>query len=979
MADIPLTPRPEVRSSANPQPLQVTARPVDQGAGIRPADNSALTGLVNGLSAFNPALERWRQIDDINQTQNAETAGRAAAQKDKSGLPLDLNPAPDAGFQGTYNSIYRNAYRKGIVERAAAEAKLDILSKYNDAKTAPGFNLEQFLKEHRGAHLSGLDNDMAAHMGESLRPLEDGLRHDFESTVRLKNLDIARTQNIMASLQNNVTADDPAAIAQKYREQVLPTILGNGKTKKEGAQYLLGHLIDLSTKVGGRPEIFDTLLNEKDDAGFTIASANPELQTHIIAARQHAEQLQEKRVHEGAQEGIALKLKEMDDRVSKDPNSVTFDELLQHMGKNNVFQTGHEVVSYWNHIRQAQLQQAGQDDLFRLAGKGLLMTVSEKDQKATMGLLTQGEVGGIRQAIESGDTSSIGLIASNLIKKHEVAGSTVPSEAIKNMFEFVGKSTPTGDKAPPMFDAAYEVYRSMKDKPILRDSYFDEKTRKVLEAYGFARDAGEPGAAYRSAYETVSPEAERRAEAFRHTPEFTDKTGKVTKEVTGSSWWPRMLGGNGRPDNAGELKAWAQNYSMEFLKRNPQATEEQALEETNRAAARQFALDSTTGIAVRVPPGESPQAAQEAISAYTKKLIADNGIDKLGSGWNVMLTPSNIEQGRYIAQVAFNGAPQHLIGEVKMSDLVEQHRRDTHWLPQDASLLKQAELAMNGGQPLQDSPALTTALAKARMLKTAGPLVQRIQDYELRSAANVLASRPMLEIEPDTSALFKDNRMLKTDPKQTVSSAQRLLDSSNGGSTGLAASLITMGEAVALRAYDDPAKGAGKNIGMGYNLNANKATAERDLRSAGVPQDVIPGVLNGTLPLSPEQAERLTMVAVGRYETTAAAQVNATVPRLWERLQPQQRAVLTDIAYQTGDVGQFKKALSALVSGDAAKFNEESKVHYTNRKGERVEDVRRNALRASMLQGSAYWQSVLKNAGSQPSGPLDSVALNSPQ
>jgi GH24 family phage-related lysozyme (muramidase) len=329
-------------------------------------------------------------------------------------------------------------------------------------------------------------------------------------------------------------------------------------------------------------------------------------------------------------------------------------------------------------------------------------------------------------------------------------------------------------------------------------------------------------------------------------------------------------------------------------------------------------------------------------------------------------------QGTYRVSTSFNGAPVSFIGEVKMSDLIDQHKRDTMWLPEDAGLLKAAQLGFASGKPFSD-PGLPAAVAKARMLRVQPELVKQIEDEQLKHARDTLSALPRLGGPVDTGSLYKTDRV-QNDPRMTVSSAQRFLNAANGGSTGLAASLVTMGEGVMLQAYDDPAQGAGRNIGTGYNLKANAATAERDLKSAGVPQERIPGVLAGTEKLSPEQSDRLTLVAVGRHEAAAQAAVDGVQAGLWQRLQPQQRAVLTDINFQVGNVGRFTKAIGSLVSGDMEAFKDNSRVWYTNRDGKKVEDTRRNALRNAMLSGPVFWQSVLQRSGSQPSSQLDAVA-----
>ncbi len=978
MADISLNQRPQVGSTSKPVGYDAAARTVDQGSTIQRAVDPDLQGLVTGLQSFNPALAKFSQTAEVRQHAEesaAQTAGHAAAERAKGGFPIDQSPPPDAGFAGTFQSIYEGAYRQGIVERGADAARSQTVAEFNDAKNLPGFDIDQFIAQHRAANMQGLDDPMAIAMGTHLDKLENSLRQDWDG-IRLKRLDEVRESNISASLRNQVTADDPGAAVRTYREQVLPVIEGMGKTKKEGAQYLLRHLINLSDKNRGLPELFDSLVTDKDAAGMTVFDANPELQTHIQRARHAAMEQRDREVHDSAQDGNLHQLKQMDEQLAKDPHSFEFErDISANIGKNSVFTSNAEGLAYWNKILRAQGDTDQQNNLLRLAAGGQLFMADEKDQKAVMKSLTGSVVSGLSDSISRNDVGAVAGLSGALIDAHRAAGSNVPSEPIKQMFQYIGQAAPGKDgQRTALFSSAAEVYRALEAKPELRNAYFDEDGRKVMAAYTQAVAGGaEPTEAYKSAYAAVSPEAKAREEAFRKTPEFQEKLQKATKWVTGSSFWPQILGGNGRPDNGGTVVAAAQEFALNFVRRNPNATDDDVQNATKAHIAESMVLDGNTHVAVSVPPGASPEVTQQAVTAYTGKLIEQNHIKDRDAGWGITMIPSNINQGTYRVATSFNGSAVHFIEEVKMSDMVAQHRKDTMFLPEDAAVLKNAQVAMASGTAYND-PKLAMVVAKARQLGVQPDVVKQIEAQQVKHAKDTLSSLPRTDFAVDTANLYRNDR-IQLSPKITTDTSQRFLNSSNGGSTGLAASLITQGEGVVYRAYDDPAQGAGKNIGTGYNLKANKDNAPRDLRMAGVPAERIPGIIDGSQSLSPEQSDRLTLLAVGRYETLAQSQVDGVQKGLWTRLQPQQRAVLTDIAYQTGDVGQFKKAIGSLVAGDVPGFQAASKVYYTNRQGVKVEDVRRNALRNAMLSGTSYWQSVLMRSGSQPSNQIDAVKV----
>lgn len=222
------------------------------------------------------------------------------------------------------------------------------------------------------------------------------------------------------------------------------------------------------------------------------------------------------------------------------------------------------------------------------------------------------------------------------------------------------------------------------------------------------------------------------------------------------------------------------------------------------------------------------------------------------------------------------------------------------------------------------------------------------------------------------------------DTKSTASLARQFaatspadrVDSDKYGRS-LAASLITMGEGVVTHAYDDPAQGAGRNIGTGYNLKANAENAASDLRRAGVPSGSVQGVIDGTLQMTSDQVSRLTQLSIQKYEAIAKDTAEKSAPGLWAKMTAPQKAVMMDVAYQVGSVDKFRNAWKALASGDTTAFEANVATTYVNKSGERVTDKRRTSLRASMLAGSSTWDATVNKYGSYPSTALDVASLNS--
>jgi hypothetical protein len=969
--DIRLTGRPQVQSTANPQPFKVTASPVDLGATIRPAANGNLVGLVQGLSAINPALEQWHQVQETEQRTEATQAAAAQAQRQTDLTKLD--PEVPSNISLAWHPLFKQAYHKGIAERVVLGARKDVLDQYEQQKAQPGFDVEKFLAQSRQTNLAGLPDDMAAHVGEGLLAVEAAVRQD-NTQLRLKQMDEGREASISAALSNSVVPGKPSEMVAAYRE-LLPQIRALGKTQKEAASYFFRRMVQLSDAQGGRPEYFEEMLSNKDGAGFTLADANPELQGHILAAKEQAKHQVDKALTDASQSGNAVVLKGLEERLRADPSSIQFQELLGHLGKFGAFKTDNEVAGFWSRVLTAKATQ-GMDTLrLERARLGQLYLEDPKDQRRIMEALTGSVVDGVGRAIASGDQTGVAALADALVTAHNTAGSTEPSEPIKRMFQFIGTQLPPAAPSPA-FMAGVEMYRRLQSAPNLRDAYFDEKTTAVLSSFiDSSKDGADPSQALKSAFAAVSPEAKKRAETIKELPEFQEKLKKASAWVTGGGLWDRLTAAKvSGVENSSLVQFAAKDAVVSYLMRNPNATDEQAQYYAKQWTAKNFAMDYTTGQAIRVPTGLDPRQTQEAVTHYTAKVTNELALKDRGSEWGLLMLPVNIEQGQYRVMTAFNGAPAHVVGEVQISDLIQQHRRDTLWLPDDAAALKSMELALNEGKPIGDLlQGNARTVAKARDLRVAPAFLSRLDAFERDSATQALRAHPKLEPEAvDTVALFGNPKAPTSAPRGTVESAIR--SAGRGGGTGLAASLITMGEGLSLTKYQDPNPKAGDNIGVGYNIKANEKTAPEDLRRAGVDPAQVPSVLSGKAALTTEQAERLLLVTVGRYEKQAQEAAEATQAGLWGRLTGPQRAVLTDIAYQTGDVGQFKKAFSALAGGDLAAFKEQTKVLYPDRNGVHKEDTRRTALREAMLAGSDYWFGVLNRHASLPTGGIQRLS-----
>lgn len=125
--------------------------------------------------------------------------------------------------------------------------------------------------------------------------------------------------------------------------------------------------------------------------------------------------------------------------------------------------------------------------------------------------------------------------------------------------------------------------------------------------------------------------------------------------------------------------------------------------------------------------------------------------------------------------------------------------------------------------------------------------------------------------------------------------------------------MINANEGVSDSVYADSE--GNPTIGAGYNLNADKAQAEKDLASVGAN---FYNVITGKESLASEQINKLTQISIDRSIKSAKKSVSN-----FDSLPQPVKEVVIDITYNTGSMDKFPKAKKAIESGDYAKAAQE--------------------------------------------------------
>lgn len=972
-----LTGRPQAAPTLQAQKLTPVAR-VNEHVAAAEAVNSDLVGLVQGLQSLNPELQKYsnaqRQEERSARVSQAEAdaykveAPRDALTGSAVPMPEDLPPA--------YNELYATAYKRILTQRAASQTATDIASEYASTKDTEGFSATTFLKEQRQKALAGLtDPQQVEVMGKHLD--EVGQRVQAADNQRLLIQHQENSKATMGQLAlTNLTADqspdemlDKAnyLVAQGATIQVHPSAT---------VKSIVQRLAALSRDSQGKPELFD-VLDKPNAEGVTLRSLAPDLSTEIDVAKEHAHNQRERRIHEET-EGNRFGMRVVLDRdLDLAPATITVDRVKDMVGKNML--TAEQGASYVNQARDRLTKLALGEEASRAYDEGILGRYEPEVQKKVL----EAKLGPVITAtwktlmggpeVPAAERQAAGQqLAEAIMQAHSKARASIPVEALHRLVGTAVTAMPDANGPSPAFLASAALYKALSGAPQYRDLYFKGDTADIMRSYttlqgSFGRD---DKTAYERAYISNSPEEKERMAKRVSDPAFLKEVEDTArKSVTGASWmrlWGGAAGFNGRPQNDTEVGTWVSAKVKEFWKANPQYSQEEVIDRVETMARENWVMDSTTRRAIRVPPSMGGDRTSDAFSDFTKaQLEAYRKRGSITADSTIRYAPIG-DTGMYVIQ-AVDGSMEKSMGQVSIQEVLRRYDVKTNLQPEEAKKLRQVSLDLQAGKPIGNvDPVLLSKGRSTGFLSRTD--IGRIDIQQNRTLMDSLKGTSQFDLgKPTNSNTFLASRgSVKVDHKLTASTALGLLEPGNGiplpDHLNLAASLVAAREGVVLGSYQDPASGAGQNIGTGYNLKANAATVDADLKAVGVPPERLQDIKEGRAGLTPDQAKWLTQLSVKRFEPKVKAVAEATQAGLWDKLTPPQKAVMVDVAYQTGDASQYKKAWAALAKGDTESFRQELKTFYTNQQKQRVEDTRALDLRSSLLQGLPAWKARLSVA-----------------
>lgn len=970
---------------AQEQFTQVVARPVDTGFSMAAAESdSELAGLVNGLKEFNPHLQQYLDVQEQHDAETAKATGASMALKAAID-PADVSKLPESvpeGLNPIFQPHFEQAYKSVLGQRLGMQAATDMQAEYEKQKLNPDFNADSFLQEQLKKTTGGVTdptiaNEIAKHNLEVSRTIRSE-----DAKVKFNALKEAANSNLQAVIDGSIQAanGDPNKLALIFED-----LRTNKKdawsqfnTSPELAQRLLGSVVAASVNSKGSPALFDIFDKEEyrdKTTGKTIADlGGPDFQNAVAQARHQANQLQDQRVEKEAQPALLEQIDGWRNQVTKNGQLIPLKELAANIGNGKLFQKYEEAESF-NKWQLKELESRSANDAAVKAWESGNAWSLDKETQKQVSLMKTDPI--VQQMVfNMSDPTKLPLIADQarlLAQVHNKGGSTIPNDALKNFLDGVSKLAADPSGVPPTrFKAAVEIYKAFETSPTIRDMYFKDDADQLVAAYVNERNSGiDESTAYKEAYRGISPEAKQLAAQLTSNSEWKANTANIAKNAFDNlrfTWRDVTPWASNLPKNLNFYQTAAEQEAIRFRTMHPNTGDKEMQAHIKTWVSDNFVHDTETNTLVRVPPDVKGAQARPIVEYVQKQLQSEYPEQDA--------TLVYMGNGSYQVQT---GNPIRVVRTTNWNQLSQDFNLKNVFSKDDgAALAELQKKALAGNLSGSEYQAYLPLIGKMKALGLADKLPHRELDAmkarELKAAQSSMQNLyigagssvvPPLSKSANDRGIQKSitNEFLSQSNLSTVpsSSPYGVIYSKSQSDTALslASALVTQGEGVALRAYNDPAQGAGSNIAMGYNLNANADNLFQDFRKAGIPTVNIQSILDGKSTITAEQAQRLTTIAVSRKMEEAKKVINKRYVGLWDNLTPHEQAVVTDVAYQVKDFSKFGESIDALVSKDPARMEKAFKVHYTDRKGVLKEDTRRNNLRANMLKGTAMFKSIV--------------------
>jgi GH24 family phage-related lysozyme (muramidase) len=946
-------------------PVRVAAAPVNFN-GPAPADN--MRPLIEGLSAFNPALQQWMQEAESEE----KTAGAKARVEQKVDVAA---PPPEA------NKAFREGYMTMHGQVAGNDLARKMRLMYEENKNKPDFDPEKANQLLMDSEMKGFNDPHAlkgflpAVVGERQKIRADWgalqierVRQDTDAKLGARARDLV---DLPIRSDEEGVSTDPAQTRHALYQQFVTQGMALGKTRPELAKLFAAHLANRAM-ASGEPTLLD-MADVRDESGIAL-NDNPEIKKHLIEARKAADAVQKKQVIDATVGERTNTLHTLYETLRVNPRSpdLDWDSLLRHQGTYLTFNDpeGKDIVAFYEKVMEARAGAKVNDQILEDLDGPRARIAAARPEAQPLIKARYGQVwDAFDEAVKAGDQFAVERFVATNLSLHQQWG--VGDERLKNYLSNIN-TDPTDDGKPrPDFQRAYHIYSAIMRSPN-KELVMDlttERSRTLLRNFrAMIEDEGMPmNDAFARAQELNTAQGKERLESL-NTPDVRAKFAQELKaKLQGGSWM--TLGLTGRAPNKDLFVAEMTNVFQRKLM--ALGDRERAMKQTLDSVDEYLVRDGHSNWTQRPDStllgsySKGQGDFEKGLTAYTLDLAAvlrkEHGVK---GDMGEILHLERIGQGEAYT-VKVNGVPR---GRVELSEILARGAaKDATY--QDAeyisTLLARVKSGAVTGEEIRDrmndimqlrdlhhidAREYERLMAKRRKWEkdTIGEHVSQARAFRKNALGGMKPGDPLNEPGglPEDPRIQPGGKNLKT--------ADYAMQAAQKGNLTFA--LTAQAEGFMTKAYADPAKGT--NIGLGFSMTSrSKPETASMLRRAGVPSGDVDKVMAGKMEITPDAVIRLHEIAVDEYRRKAISAVGADV---WRTMKPEAQAVLTDMAWATGNPAQFKSVIEAMRKGDYNGASAALSLKYTDRNGEQKNDTRRVNLWRLMLSGRDTYSAYLK-------------------
>jgi hypothetical protein len=942
------TPRIETASPA--QGLSIVASPVDltvrrQGGQNAMALADALKSMVPQLGAL--AKQKQKEQDDIDLREGQRTRDMQA-----DTIVMPSLREQSKSFQSGY--MRQHGLRMAILDGEETEKQYDL------HKNDPTFNADQFFAQRRRDGMQGM-SDPDAYEGYAPHAFRTEAKLRGEETkkavLETRNEEFAGRVTEMAEIQRNL-GDRSIAAGGASLDAFITKHYAKGVPYDVSRGEWMSALVQSND---AKPQDFEHLYQPDSSGIAPVDRKSPNghaWRASIDNAKKLAQDREDKHADKVMADGARTFSLTHEKLLREDPMSIK-DPLNYVSQASHVWKSPEAAANAYENILKVQDKfRARETKLAALRGASMLPRALAEDKEVID--LAHQEYYASWRTVDWNDANSVATHLERSTGYYEKWG--IPDPFIKSMSERVKTMVMTKDKdgkkvLTPEFHTSYALYKSLRDSGNQQLGTFDDQSRVFLQTFDLS--PGTEAERFAAAQTAIDPEAKKTITTMWSPGERQIAVDKAASDLYSS--WRTKLHVDAKPGNARQIAELAVQHAELTRARGGNMTNEVAVSSALSKFQTMYTYDGH-GSMVKIPQDVPAERATKMAAQYindARTMLKDNGGKTID---NYVVTP-----------MVFNGKPAFRLTDTLGIDIVpprtfeeleyaEAKSRKATFEDASARLDAKGQVVINTARRDRawSIEALKNGAINPEEFKTMQEDADRREDSvrkgksdELRRAAMGAPQVPKADTA-DPSMRIPVPQPIGPEQTPKEIAMERAVKEPH-------VAMMAAGEGFRNKVFNDPNQ-KDKLIGFGYNISSRKEDVVRkDFAKAGITDpERQTRVLSGAEAITPDEAGRLAHLVKDKSIGIATEVVGAKV---WDALPDHRKAVLIDLAYQTGDNSSaFRSALANLQKGNEPGVVSAMQVSFFKEKDQtRVMDHRRNNLRRAMWESPERFQQLVNS------------------